>query len=192
MRGRPIEYHGAEFTRPMKDNVRENLFNILGSAVRGAIAWDLFAGTGALAFESLSRGAESAIAIEQNRRAASVIQKTATHLGLDRRLQVLTGDTFRLSDSLLTPPAEDTPWIVFVCPPYVLWQEACESLARIINRVVSLAPPGSVLVAEMEKKFPVEQLPAGDWDHRQYGGTRLSFIEPANRCGLDLTIDPQR
>ena len=57
MRGRTVHYHGAAFTRPMKDSVRESLFNIVGIATKGAICFDLFAGTGALAFEALSRGA---------------------------------------------------------------------------------------------------------------------------------------
>ncbi len=188
MRGRPIEYHGADFTRPMKDNIRENLFNILGRAVRGAICFDLFAGTGALAFESLSRGARSAIAIERNRHAIEVIRKTTNRLSLDDRMQILTGDAFKLSSALLVPPPDDTPWIVFVCPPYVLWQESLESLQTIIQSTLDHAPPGSVLVAETEKKFDPDQLPAGDWDLREYGGTRLAFIEPAMRCGLDLSV----
>ena len=66
MGGRTVRYHGADFTRPMKDNIRENLFNILGQAAKGAIAIDLFAGTGALGLEALSRGATRAIIVEQN------------------------------------------------------------------------------------------------------------------------------
>ncbi len=187
MRGRPIEYHGAEFTRPMKDNIRENLFNILGRAVRGAICFDLFAGTGALAFESLSRGATSAIAIEQNRHAVEVIRKTTGRLSLENRLTVLSGDAFKIAGRLLMPPEDDTPWIVFVCPPYVLWDESLDELGAIIQNTLDNAPPGSVLVAEMEKRFDVDQLPRGDWDMREYGATRLGFIEPAMRCGLDLS-----
>ena len=65
MRGRTVVYHGAEFTRPMKDSVRESLFNIIGPRIKGSAVVDLFAGTGAVAFESLSRGASSASAIEK-------------------------------------------------------------------------------------------------------------------------------
>lgn len=186
MRGRPIEYHGAEFTRPMKDNIRENLFNILGRAVRGAVCFDLFAGTGALAFESLSRGAISAMVVEQNRHAIDVIRKTTSRIGLEDRIKILPGDAFKIAGRLLMPPEDDTPWIVFVCPPYVLWEESLEGLCAIIQSTLDHAPPGSVLVAEMEKRFDVDQLPPGDWDLREYGGTRLGFIEPAMRCGLDL------
>jgi 16S rRNA (guanine966-N2)-methyltransferase len=186
MRGRIIHYHGEEFTRPMKDNIRENLFNILGKSVKGAICFDLFAGTGAMAFESLSRGAVSAVLVEQNRQAVKFINKTADTLDLESRLRLVTGDTFRLAANLLEPPQDDTPWIVFLCPPYILWEESLESLNRIIQLTLDNAPPGSVLIAETEKKFDATKLPPGEWDFREYGGTRLAFIEPAMKCGLRM------
>ena len=186
MRGRLIDYHGASVTRPMKDNIRENLFNILGQATRGAICFDLFAGTGALSFESLSRGASSAVMIEMDRRAVSFIQRTADTLGVTNRIELLTGDTFRLAGPRLSSPEEDTPWIVFLCPPYALWESSLEELKRIIRQTLDNAPLGSVLVAETEKSFDPERLPPGDWDFRLYGGTRLGFIEPEARCGLNL------
>ncbi|WP_231617453.1 RsmD family RNA methyltransferase [Novipirellula aureliae] len=192
MRGRPIEYHGEEFTRPMKDNIRENLFNILGRAVRGAICFDMFAGTGALAIESLSRGAISAVAIEQSNRAASYIRKTTESLSIESKVKILVGDAFRWSEQVLIPPADPddpligVPWIVFVCPPYILWEEELGKLNQIINRVLTNAPPGSVLVVEAEKKFDIESLPKGEWDVRVYGNTQLAFIEPAMTCGMRL------
>ncbi|MGB1816263.1 MAG: hypothetical protein ACPHJ3_12975 [Rubripirellula sp.] len=59
-------------------------------------------------------------------------------------------------------------------------------LNRIIQLTLDNAPPGSVLVAETEKKFDAAKLPAGEWDLREYGGTRLAFIEPAMKCGLRM------
>ncbi len=186
MRGRIIHYHGEEFTRPMKDNIRENLFNILGRAAKGAICFDLFAGTGAMAFESLSRGARSAVMVEQNRQAVKYIQKTAESIGVEDRIRVVTGDTFRLAGSLLSAPEDDTPWLVFLCPPYVLWEESLGPLNAIIQMTTQHAPPGSVLIAETEKRFDPAKLPPGDWDFREYGGTRLAFLEPAMKCGMFL------
>lgn len=186
MRGRTIHYHGERFTRPMKDNIRENLFNILSGAIRGSVCFDLFAGTGALGFESLSRGASSVVMVEQNRQAIRSIGQTLESLDVGSRVRVITGDTFRLAGQLLAPPTSDTPWVVFVCPPYALWNESLDQLNRIIQTTLEHAPPGSVLMAETEKSFDPKQLPAGDWDLREYGGTRLAFIEPAMRCGLDL------
>ena len=189
LRGRTIEYHGADYTRPMKDNIRENLFNILGPAVRGSLAFDLFAGTGALALEAISRGAVSAVAIERDRLAAEVITKNARALGVDDRLRVICGDSFRLATRLLASPEADTPWMVFLSPPYALWTEELAPLNAIVQQTLNHAPPGSVLVAETEKAFDVEQLCGRDWDVREYGSVRLAFIEPAARCGLDLGSD---
>lgn len=186
MRGRTVTYHGELFTRPMKDNIRENVFNILGRAIRGAICYDLFAGTGAMAFESLSRGAVSATMVEQNRRAVRYIDETAKHLDVESATTIVTADTFRIASTLLGPPRDETSWIVFLCPPYVLWDEALPQLNEIIEMVQRNAPPGSVLMVETEKTFDVGRLPPGDWDYRTYGGTRLGFIEPAAVCGMNL------
>lgn len=184
MRGRTVLYHGDDFTRPMKDNIRENLFNLIGMAVRGSICFDLFAGTGALALEAISRGAHSAVLIEQHRRAAEFIRRTAATLDVESKLLLHVGDTFRLAANLLAPPTDDTPWIVFLCPPYALWQERNAELKQIIERVIDAAPPGSVMVAETEKSFPTDWFPGGPWDHRTYGGTTLSIIRPASLCGM--------
>lgn len=184
MRGRTVLYHGAEFTRPMKDNIRENLFNILGMSVRGSLCFDLFAGTGALAFEALSRGASSAILIEQNRKAADCIRQTAESLDITAKIDLRVGDTFRITRDLLSTPAQDTPWVVMLCPPYALWTERGDELNQIIRKVVDHAPPGSILVAETEKDFDTSSFPGYGWEHRVYGGTKLAITRPASACGM--------
>ncbi len=186
MRGRTIHFHGADFTRPMKDNIRENLFNIIGPSIHGTKCFDLFAGTGALGLESISRGAISAVMIEQNHNAARYIEKTIESLEIEQKTKVLVGDAFRLSSQLLGPPADDTPWCVFLCPPYALWTDSLAELNRIIDQAVENAPPGSVVVAETEKSFDPANLPKGEWDLREYGGTRLAFARPAMVCGMNL------
>ncbi len=80
-RGRKLEYSGDLRTRPMKDRVREALFNLLGHAVEGKVAIDLFAGTGALALEALSRGASRAVLVEQHRPTAQTIRQQFHHIG---------------------------------------------------------------------------------------------------------------
>ncbi len=184
MRGRTVLYHGADFTRPMKDNIRENLFNILGMSVRGSICFDLFAGTGALGIEAISRGASRAVLVEQNRRAADFIRRTAESLGIEPKIELKVGDTFRMARSLLASPAVDTPWIVMLCPPYALWHERPDDMKQIIAYVIDHAPPGSVLVAETEKEFDTTWFPGGPWDLRIYGGTKLAIARPAACCGM--------
>ncbi len=188
MRGRGVTYHGAEFTRPMKDNIRENLFNILGRAPRGTIAFDLFSGTGILAIESISRGSVTAIAVEQSRVAVDHIRKSAAALGLENKVRVLAGDTFKIAPRLLKAPEDDMPWIVYICPPYAMWEdeETLAGLNQMIQLTLDNAPPGSVLVAETERAFDHSRLPPGEWDLREYGAIRLAFIEPAMTCGMNL------
>ncbi|MEM9646423.1 MAG: RsmD family RNA methyltransferase [Planctomycetota bacterium] len=188
MRGRSIKYHGAAYTRPMKDSVRENLFNILGKGVKGTLAFDFFAGTGAIALESVSRGAVRVTAVEQSRHAVKYIRESAENLDVADKLSVVGGDAFRLAGKMLAPPLTDTPWLVFLSPPYQMWEdeETLAALNGIIRLTLDNAPPGSILVAETDRRFDVDRLPAGDWDLREYGNVRLCFIEPAMVCGMNL------
>ena len=101
MGGRGVLYLGDRSTRPMKDSLRETLFNILGKSIKGAIAIDLFAGTGVIAIESLSRGAVHSIAIEKSGLAAKTIRSSADNIGIGSELDVLTGDAFRVAPQLI-------------------------------------------------------------------------------------------
>ncbi|MCC9601994.1 RsmD family RNA methyltransferase [Stieleria sp. JC731] len=189
MRGRTVVYHGADFTRPMKDSVRENLFNILGQRVRGSDVIDLFAGTGAVTFESISRGASSAIAIERSRHACTFLKTTAETLEVSDQLRVINGDTFRIASGLLGPPPTDAPLndtarVIFFCPPYEMWESRNEELVNLVRLAIAHSPPCSVIVAETDKHQEESLLPEANWDHRCYGGTRLSVLEPELVCGL--------
>lgn len=191
MRGRTVIYHGEDFTRPMKDSVRESLFNIIGPRIKGSVVIDLFAGTGAVAFESLSRGASTAIAIEKNRRAHAFLESSAATLGVSSKIKILYGDAFRLGSDLLGPasadaPPDDTPKITFLCPPYAMWENATDALQGLIRLAINHAPPGSLIVAETDSHCEESVLPQAQWDHRVYGGTRLSLLEPPMQCGLRM------
>ena len=183
MRGRSVPYHGSQITRPMKDSVRESLFNILGPAIVGTRAMDLFAGTGILAIEAISRGASEAVVVERDVRAADFIKKTITTLGIERRVDVRVGDAFRTAPSLFEAEPADQPWIVLICPPYEMWNTRLESLRKMIVRAMDAAPPGSQIVAESERGFDPSQLPTKLWDHRTYGNVRLSIHRTGQVCG---------
>ena len=85
LRGKKLFYSGDDRTRPMKDRVREAVFNLLGPAVVGKHALDLFAGTGALGFEALSRGAAAATFVERHFPTADHLRQTAASLGVADR-----------------------------------------------------------------------------------------------------------
>lgn len=189
MRARTVTYHGAEFTRPMRDSVRENLFNILGRACKGAVAFDLFAGTGVLGFEALSRGAVHVSLVEPVRQAVIQIKKSIDQLDIASKTTVIQADAFYIADDLMRPrPGDDTPWIVFLSPPYAFWEDedTFPKLSSIIRQVQRNAPPGSVMCVETDTQFDTDRLPPGEWDIRTYGITRLAFIEPGNVCGMNL------
>ncbi len=182
MRGRGVIYNGDLATRPMKDSIRETVFNILGHSVKESIAWDLFAGTGVLAIESLSRGAVQAIAIEKSITMAKQIRQSADSIGIGDELLLLTGDTFRIAIAKMTELAiskatNTKPWIVYFCPPYIMWLEDTERMFRLITESIELAPPGSQLVIETDKHFDTASLPLAPWDIRPKGNVTLGFFE---------------
>jgi 16S rRNA (guanine966-N2)-methyltransferase len=178
LRRRTVVYHGDRSTRPMKDSVRENLFNILGKAVEGATAWDLFAGTGIVALEAISRGAVHALAMDSSRECVRWMREAATTLGVSARLEVLQGDSFRLAPARFKY-ATDERRVVFCCPPYAMWESHVKPLRELLLLACQGASAGSFLVIESEKKFDLTHLFAGEWDVRTYGNTNLAFVECA-------------
>src|SRR5919197_1050681 len=121
LRGRKLQYSGDLRTRPMKDRVREAVFNLLGPSVVGSHAIDLFAGTGALGLEAISRGAARATFIERHYPTCEVIKQNIAALGMQERATVVFGDAFRWSESFR--PEGDTLLTVFCSPPYDFYIE---------------------------------------------------------------------
>ena len=176
LRRRPVVYHGDLATRPMKDSVRENLFNILGKAVANTVAWDLFSGTGILAIESISRGALRAVAFDLSRNSTKWIRQSAESLGIAERIDCITGDTFRLAPTRFKHTVGEQR-TVFCSPPYKLWHTDFPRLLTLIQAAKETALPGSYLICETDHKFNMDQLPPGPWDHRRYGNTQLAFAD---------------
>jgi 16S rRNA (guanine966-N2)-methyltransferase len=112
-------------TRPTPDRLREALFNVLAPRIVHSVFMDVYAGTGAVGIEALSRGARRAIFIEKDRVAAGVIRENLSALGLDDRAEVFTGKAAAVLERISAD-------IVFVDPPYELEREyelAMNSLA---------------------------------------------------------------
>ena len=146
MRGRSITFRIDPTTRPMKDRTREALFNLLGGKLEGFVAIDLFAGSGILAFESLSRGADMAIAIELDRVACRELQASAAQLQV-QNFASRQGDAFYFSESIKswTVAIQSKPWCVYVCPPYRLWKTKAEACQKMIQDWCMHAPEGSLI-----------------------------------------------
>jgi len=166
-RGRRLLYSGDPDVRPMKDRVREAVFNILATAVRGKHAIDLFAGTGALGLEALSRGASHATFLEQHFPTAEVLRRNVATLGVERQVDVFAGDVFLRArwQHLLG----NVPWLVFCSPPYAFYLDRNEEMLDLLDALMQAAPPGSIFVVESDQRFNHGQLRQADhWDVRCY------------------------
>jgi 16S rRNA (guanine(966)-N(2))-methyltransferase RsmD len=161
-------------TRPTTDRVRESLFNMLASRMdfTGASVLDLYAGSGALGLEALSRGAASAVFVESDHRAAAVVDQNIVSLGAKavvRRgpvAEVLAGGADRPVD------------LVFADPPYdVAAAEIEEMLIGLVEGGWTAA--GTVMVVERPTAGPPLNWPDGwrPWPARRYGDTRLELAE---------------
>ncbi len=166
-RGRRLLYSGDLRTRPMKDRLRETVFNLLGPSVREKHAVDLFAGTGALAFEALSRGAARATLIEQHFPTADILRKNAVLLGVEGLVDVIAGNVFVWARRELPP--DNLPWVVFCSPPYKFYRERTEEMLELIGRLLEKTPAASIFVVEADEGFDFQLLPdAQSWGVRPY------------------------
>ena len=168
---------GRPGTRPTTDRVREALFNVLAARTEltGAVVLDLYAGSGALGLEALSRGAVSVTFVEADRRAAAVISDNVRALGAE-------GAKVRCATvaSVLAAGAARPADVVFADPPYEVPRADVEAmLAALIAH--GWVAPGALAVVERSASGPPVAWPAG-WTagkERRYGDTRLEIGEIA-------------
>ncbi len=141
----------------MKDRLREAIFNLVGPAIKGLHAIDLFAGTGALGLEAISRGAARATLIEQHFPTANLIRQSVAELGLDDMCEILPADTFIWWRR--APDLGDQPQVIFCSPPYELYVSRTADMVELISGLIEAAPAGSLLVAEADPRFDFALLP---------------------------------
>lgn len=167
LRGRKLIFTGDPRTRPMKDRVREALFNCLADDVRGKHAIDLFAGTGALGLEAISRGAISATLVERHFPTAELIRQNARSLGVEPQCTVLPANTLLWSKRLPVLPAK--PWIVFCSPPYDFYVSSQLEMLDILGILIETALPKSIFCVEADQRFDFKLLPTAEqWEIRTY------------------------
>src|SRR4051794_16208466 len=167
--GRRISAPAGVETRPTSDRVREALFSALGPLDRDAAVLDLFAGSGALAIEALSRGAGRAVLVEKDARAAAVIRRNLDALGLGADAAQL-----RRRDALAAlgdaREAGETYDLVFLDPPYRLATGLGPELARALAPVLA---PGARVVGESDRRTPLDLPGLSTTFERRYGDTLL-------------------
>jgi 16S rRNA (guanine(966)-N(2))-methyltransferase RsmD len=165
----------AKGTRPTTDRVRESLFNVVAARLDfdGIAVLDLYAGSGALGLEALSRGAAAAMFVESDARAADVIARNIAELRLGGAQVRRTAVTAALA---ATPPAPMD--LVFADPPYEVDNRAVEAVLRLLAEN-GWVTGGSIMVVERPASAAVLSWPS-DWEplkDRRYGDTRLEWAE---------------
>lgn len=155
----------------MKDNVREALFNLVGAYVKGKHVLDLFAGTGAIGLEAISRGAAHATMIERHIPTARLIQSNAKSLEIEEITTVISSDTFFWFRQFAKTAEQrpEIPWIVFCSPPYDFFLERTDEMVDLIGGAMELAPKQSIIVCESDSRFRLRSLPDYEnWRTKHY------------------------
>ncbi len=172
-RGHKIDGPKGKNTRPTSDLVRESLFNILREVVVDRIVIDLFAGTGALGLEALSRGAARAIFVEQKRENIGLIHRNLSTLRYEDRASVLATDAYRWARAFR--PVDDAAMVALLDPPYREYDFHSKMVKRMIGELAGKLPAGSVIAVECGRILNEEILPDfARWDVRRYGGTQIA------------------
>jgi 16S rRNA (guanine966-N2)-methyltransferase len=157
-RSRRIGFPDHEGLRPSADRVRETLFNWLGQELGGARCLDLFAGSGALGFEALSRGAACVVMVEKSRSVYEALRRNADLLGT-KNLQLRCADALEFATAAAADAAMRFD-VVFLDPPF-----RSALLAQALARVVPLLRPGARVYVESAAMFT----PSGGWRVLRHG-----------------------
>jgi 16S rRNA (guanine966-N2)-methyltransferase len=189
-KGRRLKSPKTPGTRPIMDRVRTALFDILSTRVEDARFLDLFAGTGSVGIEALSRGAASATFIELNHSVLKIVRENLKITGLADRAETLHADAFKFlranSVEAIQEAGGDLPRpydIIYVAPPQ--YHEMAARALAVLDSSPLVAPESLVIVQIHPKERPgVAAVPLARlslYDERKYGSTLLMFYE---------TLDP--
>lgn len=171
-KGKPLKSIPGKATRPTSDRVKESVFSIIQPLLIDSRILDLFAGTGSLGFEALSRGADKVIFVENSREAIKVIKENSGALGYGNMIQIIKKDAVRALTELAKHGILFD--IIFMDPPYGKGYE--ELVLAKISQAELLHNNGIIVVEHEATLLPpnrVETLYC--FDRRKYGGTGISF-----------------
>lgn len=160
--------------RPATDSLRETMFNILGNLMDtdGTSALDLYAGTGSVGFEAISRGARKVVFVEANRKTAGILRENAANLGIEDRC-----DIHIMKVERYLAKCEDRFDIIFVDPPYAI----NDTTGKIIDEILSgnILNKSGVICVEHSKGYSPP--PSIIFRQKIFGSTILSFIKPEKK-----------
>ncbi len=165
--GRRLQAPAGTATRPTSDRVREALFSILGARVADARVLDLFAGSGALGLESLSRGAAAVTFVESAPVALRTLRANVAALGADA--EIVRADALKWLRAASAGARQYD--LVFLDPPYRQAEALGAGLSDLLPAVLG---PGALVVAESDRRTPLK-LTIPTTDERRYGDTLIRF-----------------
>ncbi|TAK11497.1 MAG: 16S rRNA (guanine(966)-N(2))-methyltransferase RsmD [Anaerolineae bacterium] len=172
-RGRKLADVPGTGTRPITDRAKESLFNILNPALPGGAFFDVFAGTGAVGIEALSRGAAFARFNDNSRAAVRTIRENLAHTGFEAQAEVKQGDAFA---QLGRRPDRSFDYVYLAPPQYKgMWRDAIEGLDRQPDWLV--ADGWAIVQIDPREYEAVELTNLEEFDQRKYGNTLLVFYE---------------
>ncbi len=164
-------------TRPTTDKVKESIFNIIGPYFSGGMALDLYAGSGGLGIESLSRGIDHVIFVDQNRKAIEIIKQNIAYCGFEKRVEVYRNDAERALKALIKREISFTH--IFLDPPY-----AKENIVNEIRIVVDfkLLARNGIIVCEHARSTVLPTVIGEVYKQREetYGDTTISIYTYEN------------
>jgi 16S rRNA (guanine(966)-N(2))-methyltransferase RsmD len=173
LRGRKLVCTVSPTLRPTPQMVREALFSILGNAVPGRPFVDVFAGTGVVGLEALSRGASAVTFVERDFRLIGELEQHLRTFGVADQARIARSDVYRWIERWAAP-AE--PVTVFLSPPFADFERRLDDLLGLIGALQQKLPAGAVLVLQAEAGIDLDGLPDRQrWDERRYGRNRLLF-----------------
>jgi 16S rRNA (guanine(966)-N(2))-methyltransferase RsmD len=181
-RSRQIEAPKGMDTRPTQDKVRESLFNILMWDLEGRIVLDLFAGSGALGLEALSRGAAYAVFVDSSPQAAKIVKSNADRLGFADKAKVIKAD-WHAAVTTLAPHSKGGFDLVFLDPPYRMANtgEMCSHMLKC-----HILKQSSLIVIEHALETPPRLgMEFRIADSRRYGDTGITFCTLDAKEGAD-------
>jgi 16S rRNA (guanine(966)-N(2))-methyltransferase RsmD len=171
LKGRKVSYTLHPSLRPTPQMVREALFSILGDAVPGRSFFDVFAGTGVVGLEALSRGASSVVFVERDFRLIAELERHIAAFGVGASARIARADVYRWIERW-RPPAE--PVVAFLSPPFADFERRLDDLLGLMDELQHKVYTGSVLVLQSERGVPLDELPGRmSWDRRTYGRNEL-------------------
>jgi 16S rRNA (guanine966-N2)-methyltransferase len=171
LRGRKIACTVNPELRPTPQMVREAMFSILGNAIPDRLFIDVFAGTGVVGLEALSRGASASQFIEQDVRLAKSIEQHLRKFEFAKKGRVYRTDAYRWVASSLAPPE---PVNIFLSPPFADLHEHTDLLVKALGELQAKVAVDSVIVLQTERGSPLEQMSEMlTWEQRWYGRNGL-------------------